>query len=832
MKKGRYCQVAVALPIFETFTYLVPDEIFEELKTGHRVLLPFGPRRITGYVISRADTCAFDSVKPILEIMDPEPAFDEVRFKLFKFISDYYLAPLGEVIKTALPAGINRASKTTWKITDQGLRALDEPGLPVAERGVLLCMDKGVSYSAKQLAQKTTGAYQVILTRLEKKGCVEKIDALEKATTSARYVKVYTPVSDENVDAVLSRAPKQADVYRFLQRACEADSSTVNAALPGAGSALDALTKRGLVTVRQEECYRGAPCDYQETASEKLVLNTHQQRALDDVSKSMDKGGYAPFLIHGVTGSGKTEVYIRLAQHALEMGKSALVLVPEISLTPQLVSRFARRFGSRIAVSHSGLSNVERYDQFRRMLRGEADLCIGTRSALFAPLPDLGLVIVDEEHDSSYKQDEGVPYNARDLALFLGKSVGACVVLGSATPSVESYRAAWGKKYRLLEIPERATAGTLPEIEVVDLAVEMALAHDKKMSQRKTKPGAKESLPVAAYGFSDIMWRALEKTLGEKHQAILFLNRRGFSSRAFCLECKRTVMCPNCAVSLTAHAKGRTLHCHYCGHSQPADIVCPDCGGINFYLAGMGTEQVESEVQKRFPDAKIARLDRDTTTVKGAMMRILSDFAARKYDVLVGTQMVTKGHDFPHVTLVGVLTADQGMALPDFRSGERTFQLLSQVAGRAGRGDYPGRVIVQTFSPDHYSISAACHHDYKGFFNREMESRTFPPYPPFARIALFRAKSLKENKARSFLLMVANSLRQTVRENQMEKVLILGPTASPISKITNQYRFQMLIKAPTPSVLLQVARQALEEAGKWNHPGVTWHLDVDPQNML
>jgi len=838
MTQYRFCRVAVALPVNGPFTYKTPKLYLDYLQPGHRVLVPFGNRRVTGYVIELCADPGMDEslIKPIIQVLDTEPVFDKIRLELFNFISDYYIQPLGEVIKTGLPAGINTDSKISWTITEEGIEALNSPGISTRERAILLCLEPGRSYNTKRLISRCQSANPPSLKKLSETGWIHKLDMLEEASTKTKFINAYS-VSDktnpvEILDS-LSKAPKQLEVFRTLLNMGQVDVNALSLIIKSPQPALTALVKKGLVQVSKKECYRNSETGFFPDKENEIILNREQKEAFKEIKKAVEKAAYSPYLIHGITGSGKTEVYIQLAKVALDMGKKVLILVPEIALTPLLVSRFVKRFGARVAVSHSGLSNTERYDQWRRMARQEADLCVGTRSAVFSPLGNLGLIVVDEEHDTSYKQDTGTPYNGRDIALVLGKASSCPVVLGSATPSLESYNQAKNGKYKLLEITKRATAGALPEVEIVNLAIELKKSKmRKKKSLEKKESDSLKKLPTAKYAFSRKLKTALARTLRNRKQAILFLNRRGYSTHSFCLECKRPVMCPNCDVSLTPHFNGKELICHYCDFKMRAETVCPHCGGMNFFLAGLGTEQVEKSVAKNYPGARVARLDKDTTGPKGSLEKILIDFGKGKYDILVGTQIVTKGHDFSNVTLVGVLCADSSMYMPDFRGAEKTFQLLSQVAGRAGRGNEPGKVIIQTFNPDHYSIKAAQGHDFQDFFKMEIERRASPLYPPFVRVALMRSRSKTKNEARAFLIMVANNLRQWVRDEKIEKVIILGPAQSALSKIQGHYRFKLLVKAPSPGVLNLVMRKAELIAVKWKHGDIDWKIDIDPQSVL
>ncbi len=536
-----------------------------------------------------------------------------------------------------------------------------------------------------------------------------------------------------------------------------------------------------------------------------LCLNGAQGAALALLIAAAETGGFAPFLLHGVTGSGKTEVYLQAIAHVLGQGKTALVLVPEIALTPQLVKRFKRRFDCGIAVLHSALSDGERFDEWRRIRRAEAKIVIGARSAIFAPLERIGMIVVDEEHDGSYKQSEGLRYNARDLALVRGKMERACVLLGSATPLVTSYHAAQNGKLGYLHLPHRVRDLPMPTVELLD-------GRGRK---------GETFLPE--------MNAALESNLGQDGQTLLFINRRGFATFLVCAECGHVLHCPNCSVTLTYHRRKERHFCHYCDYSIPAPSICPSCQSPAITLLGRGTERVEEEVKALFPQARVSRMDRDTTRGRGGHARILKGVEEGSIDILIGTQMIAKGHDFPGVTLVGVVSADATLNLPDFRSAERTFQLITQVMGRAGRGDAPGRVLVQSLAPDHYAITRAASHDFAGFYAEELEYRREAGYPPFAHLAALIFSGNSEAAVEKGAEAAAALLR-TVRQELRSRVEILGPAAPPLAKIRGRYRWQVLLKSTGRTDL---HRLLAAFKGSVKLPAtVRLAIDIDPVDML
>jgi primosomal protein N' (replication factor Y) (superfamily II helicase) len=565
----------------------------------------------------------------------------------------------------------------------------------------------------------------------------------------------------------------------------------------------------------------------------RLTLNSEQEHAFRKIDHRLKEGGFETFLLHGVTGSGKTEVYLRAMEETYRAGRGSLILIPEISLTPQLLDRVNARFPGRVGILHSALSVAERWAQWWHIVRGNVDVVVGARSAVFAPLANLGLIIVDEEHDPSYKQEEGLRYNGRDVAVVRGKLAACPVILGSATPAIESYQNSLEGRYRLLEMTQRVQRRPLPFIETIDLRSKFNRSQQPNAGRG---PLQTDSPPVQPSGehrlISDRLAAYLKKNYQASRQSLIFLNRRGFSNYLQCALCGHVLRCSYCSVTLTLHRKQESVCCHHCNFRRAATTLCPECGNATLLGVGVGTEQIEEVLHRLVPEARIARMDRDTTSKRGAHGELIRSWEKGETDVLVGTQMITKGHDVTGVTLVGALLADLSLNLPDFRSGERTFQLLSQVAGRSGRGDEPGTVIVQTYAPDHYVIQHLIHHDYKGFFAAEIDFRRALNYPPFSRLVCLRLEGPEfeevEKKARALGTTLHNKTIHNARLR--EKIEILGPAPAPIEKLRNRYRWQLLLKGKQSSSLLELARQAREALPRSR--SVRLHIDVDPYNML
>ncbi len=608
--------------------------------------------------------------------------------------------------------------------------------------------------------------------------------------------------------------PKARALLAHLEAAGPTPLAELARVFPRPQASLKRLAARGLVKLSQRPV-RHDPLGDQEPPSPAppLILSPEQTEAAAAISAGLARGGFSPFLLHGVTASGKTEVYLTTAAQALEAGRTVLALLPEIALTHPVGTAFRQRFGPRVTLLHSGLSETARLDQWRRIAAGEIDVVVGARSAVFAPLPRLGLIVVDEEHDPAYKHEGGLPYQARDVALVRGRLSGAAVVLGSATPAVTTYYRAQQGAYRYLSLSQRVTPQPLPRVHLLNL-------REHRQSRR---------LPL----ISTPLRLALTDTLDKGEQALLFLNRRGYANVLFCLFCGHVCQCVSCSVSLTLHKSAGVLRCHYCGFAQPVPEVCPNCMSPALKRYGVGTEQVEQEVVKLFPQARVARVDRDTAPHSGKAVALFAEFKDRQWDILVGTQMLSKGHDFPQVTLVGVVAADLSLYFPEFNAGERTFQLLAQVAGRAGRGQTPGQVMIQTLHPEHYALQATQEHDYTSFYTAELATRRELGYPPFTRLALLRLRGTDavrvEQASRRLISYLSDLISQSAE--LATHVRVLGPSPAPVARLSGYYRWQLLLKSYGHKPLRQVLVRVQDDQERLMGPGVSLLLDVDPVDM-
>jgi primosomal protein N' (replication factor Y) len=797
-------EVAVTLPLRNTFTYRDPRRNAAPVAIGTQVVVPFGPRTVTGFVVAHAANGTAGEVRDIEEIVAGEPAFDEAMVAFCRWVADYYYAPLGEVLRAALPQGEKADAVRAVRITERGRAAVGAQGSLLGEQTghpVLVALAAaGGELNLRALARAVPkGPAQ--LSRLVDQGLVQVGDAVQ--TRRAPPAEAFAVAAE---GATPTQLPARAAAKRaVLARLAAAGAGGVAMASLSERERVHAraLAMEGLARVERRAPARapaapgGAPSTF--------TLTDSQQAAVEALTKAL-AGGFATFVLHGVTGSGKTEVYLRVIAEARAAGRGALVLVPEIALTPQLAARFRARFGEDVAVLHSALPPGERLAAWRRLRAGEVGIALGARSAVFAPVRELGVVVVDEEHDASFKQEESVRYNGRDLAVVRAQRAGAVAILGSATPSLETAHNATRGRFALLPLPGRATARPLPAVEIVDL---------------KRHPPGPDGL------LSGVLAEALAGALAAQEQSILFLNRRGFAPVVLCLGCGEVVRCDDCSVSMTYHRGRNRLVCHYCGSTRAVPTECPRCRSKKLDRAGIGTERVEAVLRERFPDARIARLDRDTAGGRGpdaeagGMHGIFKRMHAGEIDILVGTQMVTKGHDFPGVTLVGVLRPDQGIDLPDFRAAERTFQLLEQVAGRAGRGNRPGRVIIQTYKPDHPAIAAVRTHDYQGFIAGELEARRETGYPPFSRLVVLRIDAQDEKAAAAAADIVA-------RAAAAPNVRVRGGPA-PIERIRGRSRYQVWLGGQDRGALMAAARAGA--AAKL--PGdARVVVDVDPQSSL
>ena len=801
-----YASVAINIPANKLFTYEVPENLAPAALIGKRVFVPFGNRKRTGFIVALSSSCDLENVKPISQILDEEPLFDSDDLKFYRWIADYFIYPLGKTLAELIPAGSEKKD-FRWIVA-----ASAPPDVsPSADQKKLLDIiyehPRGLSYSSL-LRHSGLKKTPYILKSLEIAGFVT-IDDREKKQLAIRTQKVIELQPDLPDPARVT--PRQQAVIDYLKEAGSVDLKTLMAGTNATAAILKRMLEKGIINIGDAEVIRKARLETKLIRPGlNIELNDEQRHALDAICRFTSEGTFYPVLLHGVTGSGKTEVYLSAIDHVLKAGGAAIYLVPEIALTPQLISRISGRFDAdNIAVLHSGISESVRYDQWRQIRRGQINLVIGARSALFAPLPNLKLIIVDEEHDGSYKQDDRLCYHARDLAIVRAKLENAVAVLGSATPGVRTYYNARNKKYVHLELTHRVNNKPLPRIDIVD------------MKRQKEIHG---KVPI----LSDALAEAIAATLAHGKQSLLFLNKRGFDTFLVCGDCGYQFTCPNCAVALKSHPAENLVKCHYCDYSQKAMPLCPKCRGSRILNYGAGTQKLEAELKNLFPAARVCRMDSDTTARRGSQENILHALEQKDIDILVGTQMITKGHDFPFITLVGVISADTSLNMPDFRAAEKTFQLLTQVAGRGGRGDDAGRVIIQTFNPEHYALRHTCSHDYPSFYEQEIEFRKALNYPPFHQIINLRLSSAKSK----ILVPTARELGREARAlcvrngNALE---VIGPAEAPLSKIRGEHRMQMLLKGKDGKQMHQIAAGLME---KYATSTVKITIDVDPENFM
>jgi primosomal protein N' (replication factor Y) len=812
-----YALVAIARPVTGPFSYAIPAALAGQVGVGHVVLAPFGQRGAeTGYVVGLAEDPGVDpaKVKPIQRLLDPTPAFDGSQLEFFRWIADYYLAPLGLVIHTALPSRMAARVLEVLDPTDEGVEALASAAVEGALLPVLREVIARPGLTRRGLARRLHDLVEPedvsrAVDGLLRRGFVAWAER-EAGAGRATVTTVRLAMERAAAAAAVPRlGTRMAAILDALERAGGPVDLTALAAEQGATvhSAVRRLAEVGAVVVEARE-WRDALAEAAPMGPrEPPPLNEDQRAALSALTAADAAGA---FLLFGVTGSGKTEVFLGAAAHALAAGRQVLVLVPEIGLTPQLVGRFAARFGDEVAVLHSGLTGAERLAQWRRIRAGEARVAVGARSALFAPFSRLGLVVVDEEHDDSYKQDEGVRYSARDLAVVLGARHGCPVVLASATPSLETWHNAEQGKYRLLRLPRRATAQAVPTVEIVDMT---AVDVDEQGRRPMFHP--------------DVV-RALGQTFAAGGKAIVLYNRRGYASMVRCDGCGGTYDCPNCRITLTLHRSARNLACHYCGFKRPLEPRCPACGADALVEVGKGTEKVEETLAALFPAVPQLRMDADTTAVRGAHHEILAAFREGGARLLVGTQIVAKGHDIPDVHTAVVVSADSGFRMPDFRSAERTYALLVQVAGRAGRGETAGRVLVQTWDADHYALAHL--DDVTAFFDVELRLRRTLRYPPYTRLALVRLEGARREAVADAARALARALRDEAR--RASGVDVLGPAAAALPVLVGRWRFQVVLRGAQPGPFRRFLAAWRERLDAASRGGVRVSVDVDPRHLM
>lgn len=801
----RYCDVALPVPVDRPFTYELPPSLAARTAVGCRVMVPFGARKLSGVVLRiHTDEPSHDT-RPVLSLRDKEPVLEPELLNLARWVAGYYCAPIGEVLKGMLPlAGESRRS-IRYSLTDNGrdiaqqlvLTASNDPTIAVL--AALEERPRPVEFLSGKL-ENARG----VLRKLIQRGWVQAEESQEdRDPLRAPAEKLAAEFLARAVEGAKLKKHER-ELLAFLELHPGAHNlAELGSNVKKASEAARGLARQGLIRLEPEGW---KPLGGFERPIPQL--NEQQMKAFCAINAALGSNAFHAFLLQGVTGSGKTEVYLSSIEAALRMGKNALLLVPEIALTPAVAGQFFHRFGKQVAILHSAFGDAERAEQWRRIRNGQARVVVGTRSGVFAPVQNLGLVIVDEEHDGSYKQQETPRYHGRDVALVRARNCGAVAVLGSATPSLETRYNADAGKYDILLLPERIARRPLPEVEVIDMRAEFL--ETKRQST-----------------FSRKLLEELQSRLAHGEQAMLLLNRRGFSSFMICRACGERMLCENCSVVLTHHRRDRRMLCHYCGYSEKIPSECTKCGSDYIQFLGTGSERVEEELHQLLPAARIMRLDRDSARAKGAFEQILQSFREGEIDILVGTQMIAKGHDIPNVTLVGVVLADIGLSMPDFRAAERTFQLLTQAAGRAGRGDMPGRVIVQTLNPDHYAIRFAAGQDYEGFYKKELEFRKWLRYPPFAAFAnvLIRAEQQEEALRMSTQLgMVVNPPPPGVR--------VMGPAEAPMLRLKKEFRYQILLKAAKRSLLREVVAEIRQFALKEKWKTTALVIDVDPISLM
>jgi primosomal protein N' (replication factor Y) (superfamily II helicase) len=818
MSRARYAQVVLPIPVDKPFTYALPEALRERARVGMRAIVPVKQRIETGYIVQLSMQSDFEKTRELLDLPDEEPLFSKTMTELCRWIGDYYCCSWGEALQCAVPAGLRVGRKLSYRLLPA---ALESGRFTERQRHVIGELHRsGGTRTEGQLARVIgRKALSNTLLSLVRRGMVAAEEAIHQGGVSMR-TETWALLEKDAIPKTHAlaqlqrRAPKQAAVYLDLLYGDAEQPATrcyekhgVNATI------LAALEKKGLIRREEREIYRAPEYHGEGQSAEKFALNLQQRAAYDNIVNALHGETFQTLLLHGITGSGKTEVYLQAIEACLEQGRDAIILVPEISLTPQTVGRFFARFKESIAVLHSGLSTGERYDEWRRAQRGEVRIVVGARSAIFAPLPNVGVIVVDEEHDQSYKQGETPRYHARDVAIVRAKMNHAVCLLGSATPSVESYYNSETGKSTRIELLERATEGTLPKVTLVDMRHE----------ERDAKGQIILSRPLE---------EAVHGRLAAKEQVILLLNRRGHSPFVICPQCGWTAECPNCNVSFTYHSQGGNLRCHYCNAEEPRPGVCLECHFNPLIYLGTGTQKAEDYLLHAFPGAKVERMDRDTTAGKGGHAKILGRFAAGDIDLLIGTQMLAKGHDYPGVTLVGVINGDAGLALPDFRAAEQSFQLLTQVGGRAGRGKRKGEVFIQTYRPKHYAIQAAAQHDYTTFYHQEIDFRHSAGYPPYRRMAHFMIESDDPLLAERHAVLLRRVVRDNIESLGFQGIYLLGPSPATIKRVNKQYRWNMGALSKSAQRLNALARATRHYFQENAHRKVKLKIDLDPYGMF
>jgi primosomal protein N' (replication factor Y) len=820
-----YAEIVFPLPFRNSFTYIIPDEFEDQVEIGIRVVCSFGKRVLTGFVINVKDEADLkEKIKPILDVLDDKPIFSKNSLKFYEWIAEYYLSSLGEALKNSVPYGLEVESKKTIVADSEFCLQLlaKEKKVNSTRTKVLKFLSEKETFKISYLQKlvKKKNIYSILKT-LEKHGAITILNEIEDSKVKIKRVKFVS--LDKTIDEVYEvlpeierRSPKQVvillDLLSSKQKSVQ--QSELLRKTKSNQSSLNSLEKKGIIKIELKEVER----IYKETYNEeikKFELTEQQKKIINMVAENIDEKKFLPYLLHGVTGSGKTQVYIELAKLVTQKKKTILILVPEIALTPQITSRFFNNFGDKVTVIHSRMSMGERYDTWRGIINKKYQIVIGPRSALFAPLENLGLIVVDEEHDQSYKQYDLVPkYNARDAAVLKAMFSNCPVLLGSATPSLESMYNAKIDKYQLLELPERVDNAKLPKIKLVDVLIE---------KKKNNMVGI----------FSKTLLEDIDERLTKKESVIILQNRRGFSTQVYCDDCGEIDMCDDCSVSMVHHIHKNIMKCHYCGAVKPVPRACKVCGSMAIKFFGVGTQRVEDELSYHFPNAKIERIDSDSVSKKGQLGIILNSFRKGEIDILVGTQIVSKGMDFSNVTLVGVISAETSLWLPDFRADERTFQLLTQVSGRSGRSKEEGEVIIQTQNHKSFVLQKVLDNNYEDFYRQEIMLRQQNQYPPFSRIAMVEIKNEDEQKAKQ---AVNDFHKRLIKFG--DKIQILPPNEAIISKIKRVYRYQIMIKSlrrtdPNGKILRNALNNAFVDYNqKSRFKDVKVYFDIDPQSVM
>jgi primosomal protein N' (replication factor Y) (superfamily II helicase) len=812
---------------FETLTYSIPQALDGRVQPGHRVLAPLRSRKVTGVVTEVGERLSTAQLKDLLEVLEPRPLFDRAHLQLMEFLATYYMVSIADAYRSVIPAVARIESRTAYSLATPP-DPLARAAFTRVERTIIEKISKGGATTRQLEKVGPPSEVRATIARFVADGVLERRNATtgRHRETADLVARMVDGVSVEGI-----RGPKQREVLSAIASAGTTGRTVedLKTEIEGASAALKSLASRGLIAIEV------APTTSHGGAAAEYDLTDEQQVALDAIAPAIEDRRYQAFLLWGVTASGKTEIYLNLAARALAAGRNVLIMVPEIALADEIVRSFRARFGSLVGIAHSAQSMTERWASWMAAIGGQARVMIGPRSVIFAPMHDIGLIVVDEEHDASYKSEEGIYYHARDLAVALAGFSKCPVVLGSATPSSESYANARRGRYRLLRLLRRVNDRAMASVEIVDMRREVAEARKLTAAKPTNGTAPSEKKPQAAevpdtVPLSTTLVAALRENLASGGQSMVFLNRRGFHNFLQCHICGNVIACPNCSVSMTFHMRDRSLRCHYCGNHTAAPDTCPECKGYGLKGQGFGTERLTQTLSELMPSARIERMDSDTSSVRGARARMLAELRAGEIDILVGTQMITKGFDFPGVTLAAVVNADMALNMPDFRSAERTFQLLTQIAGRAGRGERLGRVLIQTYAPHHYSIRAAKDQDYARFMRRELELRRDLMYPPFARLAMVRIEGAEPQIVRRAADAVANSL---AKSSSPEGFRVLGPAPAPIERIKQRYRWQVMIKSrELKPMRAAIASMRADVGPSAERDDIFLAIDIDPVRML